>query len=112
MELLLWLGWLAMGAWAVGLANYDLRYKYPELYIQNYWSSDSLNEFNPYNGVEFAFFFLLFLSGPIAFAVAMFMTTRSFGVSYLFRKWTQEEAKVLFPNNYNYETKMISEGRW
>jgi hypothetical protein len=92
--------WLGCGLLAVGMENYYRRMTFPAMFIEDYWEAAENNQ-PAYDTMDFFFYFAATCFGPVALGLALYLNAPEYGLSYRFTKWTQEEAKVLFPNNYS-----------
>jgi hypothetical protein len=95
-----WL-WFGMGLLAVGIENYYRRFTFYQLYIEDYWTEKEYNANLGYDKWDIIFFGATLLFGPLALCMSVWMCRDKLGVSYRYRKWTQAEAKKLFPEDYN-----------
>jgi len=92
--------WFGCGVIAVGMENYYRRMTYPAMYIEDYWEAKENNNRPAYDSYDFLFYLVALCFGPISLAIGGYLNSSKYGLSYRFTKWTQEEAKVLFPNDH------------
>ena len=104
--------WFAVGflAWSIG--NAFIRDEFKVLYIENYFGTEFGKEFGTESGSRiapedlFMMFFSMMFGVASLISLVLLMLLRVFeyrGMSTKLSKWTQEEAKVLFPDGYTFE---------
>lgn len=102
LEILLVILWIGSGILSIGVENHYFRFRYHTLYIEDYYSGKEVNAACRYGFTQWLYYAFCIIAGPIGLLLSLIMAREEIGLCYVFRKWTQEEAKVLFPHDYKF----------